>query len=61
MTFYYGVFEYPLGSGEWYQGKHTPIITKELLKKCRKKLKWKRKSVWREFAFTRMLNCGYCQ
>ncbi len=28
--FYYGSFEYPKGSGKWYQGKHTPIITKEL-------------------------------
>ena len=30
-TFYYGEFEYPVGSGNWYQGKHTPIITKELI------------------------------
>ncbi|QQS21117.1 MAG: recombinase family protein [Candidatus Moraniibacteriota bacterium] len=26
--FYYGEFEYPLGSGNWYSGKHVPIITK---------------------------------
>jgi site-specific DNA recombinase len=29
-TFYYGEFEYPKGSGKWYTGKHTPIITKDL-------------------------------
>jgi len=29
-TFYYGTFEYPKGGGQWYQGKHTPIINKEL-------------------------------
>src|SRR3989338_6788962 len=28
--FYYGTFEHPLGSGNWYEGKHKPIITKEL-------------------------------
>ena len=26
--FYYGWFEYPLGSGNWYKGKHEPMITK---------------------------------
>ncbi len=25
--FYYGMFEYPKGSGKWYQGKHEPMIT----------------------------------
>ena len=30
-SFYYGPFEYPQGSGNWYQGKHEPLITKELL------------------------------
>ncbi|MBU0750245.1 recombinase family protein, partial [Patescibacteria group bacterium] len=28
--FYYGVFEYPKDSGRWYQGKHEPLISKEL-------------------------------
>ena len=28
--FYYGVFEYPKKSGNWYTGKHEPIITKEI-------------------------------
>lgn len=27
-TFYYGEFEYPRGSGNWYKGKHQPLITK---------------------------------
>ena len=62
MTFYYGVFEYPLGSGEWYQGKHIPIISKELFEKVQEKIKVEKKKTYgREFAFTRMLNCGYCQ
>jgi len=61
MTFYYGVFEYPIGSGEWYQGKHTPIITKELFEAVQEKIKVEKKKAYgREFAFTRMLHCGYC-
>lgn len=27
--FYYGWFEYPKGSGNWYQGSHEPMITQE--------------------------------
>lgn len=27
--FYYGEYEWPDGSGIWYEGKHTPMITKE--------------------------------
>jgi site-specific DNA recombinase len=62
MTFYYGVFEYPEGSGEWYTGKHTPIISKELFEAVQEKIKVERKKAYgREFAFTRMLHCAYCQ
>lgn len=28
-TFYYGMYEYPLGSGKWYRGTHETIITEE--------------------------------
>src|SRR3990172_4808347 len=28
--FYYGEFEYPIKTGTWYQGKHPPLITKEV-------------------------------
>ena len=27
--FYYGEFEWPLGSGTWYKGQHKPMITRE--------------------------------
>ncbi len=27
--FYYGEFEYPVGSGEWHKGIHKPMITRE--------------------------------
>jgi predicted metal-binding protein len=61
-TFYYGVFERPTGSGNWYQGKHKPIITQELFEKAKAQLK--RDQIVREtkeFAFTKLFTCGYCQ
>lgn len=59
--FYYGVFEYPRNSGQWYTGKHEPIITKELFDKAQAWLK--RDKIVREnkeFAFTKLFTCGYC-
>ena len=62
LTFYYGIFEYPVGSGDWYTGKHTPIITKELFDAVQDKIKVEKKKAYgREFAFTRMLHCAYCE
>ena len=60
-TFYYGVFEYPKGSGNWYQGKHEPIVDKELFDKVQEQLK--RDNIVRqskEFAFTKLMTCGLC-
>jgi hypothetical protein len=60
--FYYGPFEYPRESGNWYQGKHTPLITQELFEKAQAQLK--RDKIVREnkeFAFTKLFTCGYCQ
>lgn len=59
--FYYGPFEYPKGSGNWYQGKHEPLITKELFEKVQEQLK--RDNIIRqskEFAFTKLMVCGLC-
>jgi DNA invertase Pin-like site-specific DNA recombinase len=60
--FYYGEFEYPTGSGEWYQGKHTPIITKELFEKVQAAIgdHYIPKTDSKEFAFTKLITCGYC-
>ena len=58
---YYGVFERPVKSGNWYEGKHTPIITKELFDKAQAQLK--RDQIVREnkeFAFTKLFTCGLC-
>ncbi len=60
--FYYGTFEYPKDSGNWYQGKHEPIITKELFDQTIAQLK---SNVLRvenqEFAFTKLMICGLCE
>jgi site-specific DNA recombinase len=59
---YTGEFEYPVGSGKWYQGKHEPLISKELFLKAREVMQ--RESEFRymskDFAFTRLMKCGLC-
>lgn len=60
--FYYGIFEFPRKSGNWYQGKHKPLISEELFQKSQAQLK--RDQIVREnkeFAFTKLFTCGYCQ
>lgn len=59
--FFYGTFEYPRNSGNWYQGKHEPLITKELFEKTQEQIK--RDNIQRgphEFAFTKLMTCGAC-
>jgi DNA invertase Pin-like site-specific DNA recombinase len=59
--FYYGVFEYPKNSGNWYQGKHEPIITKELFDMVQAQVKSQFvRSETKEFAFTKLMTCGLC-
>ena len=61
-SFYYGVVEYPVGSGKWYTGKHTPITTKEVFERVQSRLTRDKivRGVNKEFAFTRLLTCGLC-
>ncbi len=59
--FYYGTFEYPKDSGNWYRGKHEPLISKELFDQVQEQIT---RSVIRtenkEFAFTKLMTCGLC-
>jgi len=59
--FYYGTFEYPKNSGNFYQGKHKPLITQEVFEKAQAYLKRDKivKSN-KEFTFTRLITCGIC-
>lgn len=62
-TFYYGMFEYPKRSGNWYAGNHPPIITKELYDKTQEQLKRSEITIpygSKEFAFTKLIACGFC-
>jgi len=60
-SFYCGVFEYPQGSGNWYTGKHQPIISRDLFDRAQEQIK--KDQIQRqnkEFAFTRLITCGLC-
>jgi site-specific DNA recombinase len=61
-TIYYGTFEYPKGGGQWYTGKHTPIITKELFDMVQEKMLSysTNKAENKEFAFTKLMTCTLC-
>lgn len=61
--FYYGQFEFPKGSGQWYQGKHEPMITKDEYDRVQVLLGRKgnpRPRTPREFSFTGIIRCGDC-
>lgn len=59
--FYYGTFEYPKASGNWYIGKHEPIITKELFDMVQSQVKNDYiRTENKEFAFTKLMTCGLC-
>ena len=59
--FYHGIFEYPKKSGNWYTGKHEPLITKELFDMVQEQIKSQvLKVTGKEFAFTKMMTCGLC-
>ena len=57
--FYYGEFMY---GGVKYQGKHKPIITKELFDIAQSKIRTSSKGKWgrKDFFFNRILKCAEC-
>lgn len=60
-TFYYGMFEYPKKSGQWFKGIHEPLITKELFDLVQENItNHVIKTEGKEFAFTKMITCGLC-
>lgn len=61
-TFYYGEFEYPEKSGNWYKGIYEPIITKDLWQKANNQLKTYAKSKWgsKVFYYSKLFKCGTC-
>lgn len=61
-TFYYGWFEYPKESGNWYEGKHTAMISKTQFDKIQILLgrKGRPKPKKYQFAFRGPIVCGEC-
>lgn len=60
-SFYYGVFEYPEKSGNWYTGQHKPIISQEIYDKAQEQLvRSEINKNNREFIFTKLISCGLC-
>ena len=62
-SFYCGRFEYPIGSNNWYNGAHEPIISKELFDIVQTQIKNQTlvpRSQQKEFAFTKIMTCGLC-
>ncbi len=60
--YYTGRYEFPKESGNWYQGKHKPLINQELFDKVQENLKLIPKGIpgTKEFSFTRLMKCGTC-
>jgi len=61
-SFYYGKYEYPLGSGKWYDAIHTPMMSAEEYDKIQFLLgkKGKPRPKNHIFDFTGMMKCGEC-
>ncbi|RJR29196.1 recombinase family protein [Candidatus Microgenomates bacterium] len=61
--FYYGEFEYPVGSGNWYKGKHEHLISKDVYNKVQQKLVVPKKSKWgsKFFIYKGILKCASCK
>ena len=60
--FYCGRFEYPKGSGNWYAGKHEPMITEKEFERVQFLLGRTNspKLQKHQFEFTGIIRCGYC-
>lgn len=59
--FYYGEFEYPIKSGNWYKGAHEPLISKGQFEDVQKQLAAPKRG-WglKTFAFKDLFKCGNC-
>lgn len=60
--FYYGYFEFPVGSGKWYKGSHQAIITKEVFDDTQKEITDPSKHAYigKIFHFKGLFKCYNC-
>ncbi len=61
--YYCGIFEFPIGTGKWYKGSYTPIISRELFDAVQKQMEVNPKSKpgTKQFDYTKLLRCGGCE
>src|SRR3989344_2651247 len=62
-SFYYGKFEFPEGSGNWYEGKHKSMITEEEYDKIQYLLgrEGRPRPKTHIFAYTGLMRCAGCR
>lgn len=62
-TYYYGQYEYPIGSGNWYKTEHAPMITEEEYQRVQSILGKRGTPAPKKhlFAFTGLMKCSSCQ
>lgn len=60
--FYYGWYEWPIGSGNWIAGMHAAMITEQEFDQVQRLLgkKGKPRPKTKRFAFTGLVHCGNC-
>lgn len=60
--YYCGIFEFPVGSGKWYKGSYTPIVSRKLFDAVQQKMVVapKSKPGTKQFDYTKLLKCGGC-
>ena len=60
--FYYGEFEYPIKSGQWYKGCHKPLVSREIFDRVQERLVVPVKSKWggKQFDFKGVFKCACC-
>ncbi|MBU1327278.1 recombinase family protein [Patescibacteria group bacterium] len=61
-SFYYGMFEFPVGSSIWYKGSHEPMVTREEFDRVQTILgrPGKPRPKIKEFPLTGLIRCGEC-
>ncbi len=61
--FYTGRYEFPVGTGRWFDGKHDPLISQDLFNRVQENLQKIPKGIpgTKDFAFTKLMTCGSCK
>lgn len=61
--FYTGMFEFPIGSGRWFQGKHQPMVTPDEFDRMQILLgrKGRPRPQTHAFTYRGLLRCGRCR